>query len=568
MLIFVNVSSFGCVLTTTWNGAFWSNGTPNTITTAIINAPYVVNGIAPTVNFDCCDLVVNSFLQIDNNRFVTYQGDLRGTGNILVKSGGKLIPINDTSTCSNPNITVERITSVLKRYDYVYFSPPTDSSLISQTLAVWNSDRTFTLDGTYFIDLQTNYQEVFVSNIPDGQDDFDPSPWILADFSSNFIAGLGYPSMIVDGNFPRTEVVSFTGCINTGIIQVPLKTSGNPVAMLYNPNIVGNPYSASILADSFIIDNLPNISGTLYFWTHTNTLSSSYSGLEQLNFNIQDYSSYNLSGGIASSFGGITPNGFIPSCQGFLVYSEIENSNVVFKPSYMAAGYPNSGNFYRFRDENLNAKLKLSFMDNVVTDGVYKQILINYDPNTSLQYDKGWDAKVPIPNQPLKFYTLGDYEIEARGGFVYGDVVQLGYSSYVSGQFKIQLDSMEGIENVYLLDNYLNISHNLSTPYVFSSETGTFNDRFELHYSETLNSTSIDKDDSLLMSIPNPTKDIINIYGLKSKPVKISLYNILGREIYIKNIYDNGMLTINLSDLSNGIYILKLENNKLKLIKE
>jgi hypothetical protein len=561
----VNIISVGCN-TTTWNGSSWSNGTPNTVTTAIINAPYTVNGISPTVNFDCCNLVVNSTLQINNNRFVTFQGDVSGTGNIIVKSGGKLVPVNESSTCNLTNITVERITSTLKKFDYVYFSSPTKNTQISQTLANWNSDRTYTFDGIDFIDVQTNYQGTFISNIPDGQDDFDPSPWNLVTFSSNFITGLGYPSMIVNGSFPRTETVSFNGCINTGVITTPLKISGNPTALLYNPNIIGNPYSSSILADSFIIDNLPNISGTLYFWTHTNTLSNVYSGLEQFNFNIGDYSSYNLSGGVSSSFGGLTPNGFIPSCQGFLVYADIANTNAVFKPSYMAAGYPNSGNFYRLNGDSIYTRVRLNLLDNTVVNRLFKQILINYNSDTSLQYDKGWDAKLPLYNQPLKFYTVGDYEIEARGDFDYSDVVSLGFSTYISSEFKIQVDSKENIQNIYLLDTYLNVFHDLQIPYIFISEAGTFDDRFKIYYTTSLG--NVDLQDIELKIVPNPTKGITSIYGIKTNPTILEVFDIFGRNVDVVSTYVNGIINIDLSQVASGMYIVKLNNQKLKIIKE
>lgn len=559
----VNIVTIGCA-TTTWNGISWSNGSPNATTTAIINAPYIVNGTSPTVNFDCCNLVVNSTLQINTGRFVTFQGDVSGTGNILVKSGGKLVPVNDSSTCNNSNITVERTTSQLKKFDYVYFSSPTKNTLIGQTLSNWNPDRTFTFNGTDFIDIETNYQGTTISNISDGQDDADPSPWVLSDFTSTFLPALGYPSMIVNGTFPRTETVLFKGCINTGIVTTPLKISGNPIALLYNPNIVGNPYSSSILADSFIIDNVPNISGTLYFWTHTGTLSNLYSGLEQFNFSMGDYSSYNLSGGISSSFGGMIPNGFIPSCQGFLVNADIPNTDLVFKPSYMAAGYPNTGNFYRDSNSSIYTRFRLDLSDNNVEGGLFKQILINYNSDSSLEYDKGWDSKIPVYNQPLKFYTLGDYEIEARGDFDYSDVVSLGYYTYINSQYKLEVNSKENIQNIYLLDTYLNVLHNLDMPYIFSSEVGTFNDRFKLYYNSTLNI----KNNSIkqFKIIPNPNNGIFTIYTKGINQHNIQMYDLSGREIKFEtNIKDNS-IQIKMNQTSQSIYILKIDGNSFKIL--
>lgn len=543
-----------CVNSTTWNGSTWSNGAPNVTTTAIINGTYNNN-----ISFDCCDLVVNAPLQINNNRFVTFQNDISGSGTVTVKSGGKLIPVNDFSTCNNSNITVERTTSTLNQYDYVYFSSPTKNTVIESTLGNWFTERTFHFDGQFFIDLETNYQGNFISNTPDGQDDSDPSPWIPASFGSVFTSALGYPSMIVNGTFPRTESVSFKGCINTGIIQTPLIISGNPTALLYNPNIVGNPYSSSILADSFIIDNLPNISGTIYFWTHTNGLSSSYSGLEQFNFIKGNYSSYNLSGGIASSFGGLVPNGFIPSCQGFLVYAE-NNASLVFKPSYMAAGYPNAGNFYR---SSPYTRYHLNLYD---SDSLYKQILINYNSDTTLDYDKGWDSKTHIYNEPLKFYTLGDYEIEARGDFEVDDAISLGMSTLVETDFTLSLSDLETIETVYLFDTYLGIWHNLEMPYTFHSEVGVFNDRFKIYYSPNL-STNTYKNEKLIV-FPNPTKNKCTIFLHNPKQCSIFAKDISGRLVDLKKEVLADRIIFDLADVSIGTYFINVNEKTVKIIKE
>lgn len=556
----VVVVNSGCA-TTTWNGIAWSNGNPNVNTTAIINAPYTVNGIAPTVNFDCCDLIVNSSLQINNNRFVTYQGSLSGSGSVVVKNNGKLIPALDTSTCSM-NVTVERTTPTLKKFDYVFWSSPVTNQLIGGSLANWNSDRTFTFNGAYFIDQETNYQGTFISNIQDGQDDADPSPWILANFGNSFQSGLGYPSMIISGIFPRTETVSFTGLLNTGIISTPLILSGNPTVQVYNPNIVGNPFSASIFLDTFIIDNLPNISGTVSFWTHTNTLSSSYSGLEQLNYSVGDYAEYNLSGGIASSFGGAIPNGFLPSCQGFYINAET-NSNLLFKPSYMASGYLNNG-FFRVSPYT---QYRINLYDaNVAINPLSKQILINYNSDTSLDYDKGWDSKLSILNEPLKLYSSEAYDIEARGDFDVDDVVRIGYKTAIESDFIISMQDLSVIENVYLYDLELGVEHNLTAPYTFHSLVGEFNNRFEIHYNSLL---SVKSDKKITFKvIPNPTNNICTIFFDNSKLSNTFVTEISGRVVDVKLQSFKDRIVVNLESVSIGTYLVNIDGNIIKVVKK
>lgn len=343
-----------------------------------------------------------------------------------------------------------------------------------------------------------------------------------------------------------------------------------PIALNYNPNIVGNPYSSSIFADTFIIENLPNISGTIYFWTHTNTLSS-YSGLEQLNFIIGDYASYNLSGGIStalpSAFGGIVPSGLIPSCQGFVVYSEVPNINLIFKPSYMAPSQANSGVFAPFyrKTNNTYTRYRLNLYDIDIEFGLFKQILVNYNSDTSLLYDKGWDAKLPIYNQPLKFYTINNtekYEIDARGDFDINDVVKLGYSSVISGMFEISVETVENIDNIYIRDN--GVLHSL--PYNFATEVGEFNDRFEIVYDSSLSLN--DNDSKLFRVVPNPTENICTIFFNDFNIVNsIDVYDVRGRGMDVKIEEYSDRFTINLELLDKGIYLVKVNDYTIKVVK-
>jgi len=555
---------------TTWNGTVWSNGSPNISTTAIINAPYTVNGVAPTVNFDCCDLIVNSTLQINSNRFVTYQGDLSGSGSVLVKSGGKLIPVNDTSTCTMNNVTVERTTSTLKKYDYVYWGSPVLNQSVSSSLAAWNFDRTFYFNGALFVDQETNYQGTFISNVPDGQADSEPSGWTDA-WGLNFIPAVGYASMIINGNFPRTETVSFTGKLNTGIITTPLILSGNPAAQVYNPVLVSNPFSAALLLDSFIIDNVPNITGTVYFWTHTNTLSAAYSGLEQLNYNILDYSLYNLSGGVASGYGGVVPSGFLPSCQGAVVYAE-NNNDLVIKPGYLAPGYLNSG---FLRTSSPLTQFRLNLFDADVDDNpLFKQILVNYNSDTDFNYNRAWDAKIAIYQEPLKLYTITNdekYVIDARGDFDVDDVITLGYSTAVTSHYVFDLNDWENISDpIYLYDRDLDVWHDLSStvPYSFYSPATTRNDRFEVHYYNPLSIGEF-ADGSQFKVVPNPTSGKVSVFFVVDlKNSRIFASDSAGREIQVKTEMFKDRINFDLSSFSAGIYFINIGSDTIKIVKK
>ncbi len=77
--------------------------------------------------------------------------------------------------------------------------------------------------------------------------------------------------------------------------------------------------------------------------------------------------------------------------------------------------------------------------------------------------------------------------------------------------------------------------------------------------------STIKKDVSLLL-FPNPTKDKLNInYTVENESgeLSISIYNMLGREVFQKELLDQqGSVRVKTTELSNGIYIVNLKSNQ------
>ncbi|MFC0605766.1 T9SS type A sorting domain-containing protein [Winogradskyella pulchriflava] len=82
---------------------------------------------------------------------------------------------------------------------------------------------------------------------------------------------------------------------------------------------------------------------------------------------------------------------------------------------------------------------------------------------------------------------------------------------------------------------------------------------------ETLEINDFDK--TGIKIFPNPTKDFLNFEGFNTASIQVSIYDILGKRVAQKTL-NNGE-ALNVSELSNGIYTLKI-NNELtsKFIKE
>lgn len=529
-----------CTNTTTWNGNGWSNGFPDSLKNAVIDGTY---DTANDGSIDCCSLFVSNqgYLTVNVGDYCNIYSNItvEPTGTLLVKSGGSLIP-NHINAVSSGIVNIERKTPSTKRFDYTYWSSPVSTTIGGALLPTkWEPNYTFTFNTPNFYDVETVYMSTFISNVPDGQDD-NQDTWTQTNIANSMIPGKGYASMVkslvTTGVYPRIETVTFSGHLNTGVINIPLQLSQNTATDFDDYNLIGNPYSSSINSNDFIDINISNISGTLYFWTHANTMSTSYSGLAQFNFSANDYAKYTKLGGINAVFGGKKPSNIIGSCQGFLVEAESTN-NLVFTPNLMSKAYVNTTavSFFRGNNNNNNNKRKLWLN---MTDGVlFSQQLIGYNSSSDLDYNKGWDSKIININVPLKFYSIEEdtkYDIQARGQFDDDDIVNLGYFSAVNSQFTIGIDQIDRIRDVYLFDRLLNVWHDLSQPYTFSTTTGEFNTRFFIQYE----SPDDENDENDKFS------NILN--------TKIDAYDLFGR--YLKTIEDN-----NLEELPSGqILILKI----------
>jgi hypothetical protein len=554
LLFFLNVNS----QTTTWNGVSWSSGIPNSTINAVIDGNFNTsnNGV-----IDCKNLTLNntSLLRIEIGDYCNVYGNITvaPTANLFVSSGGFLIPANVNAIFSG-EVSVERKTPSLKRYDYTYWSSPVVTTVGNSLLETnWQSSKIFTFNTSNFLDVETTYAGTFISNLPDGQDD-DGNVWTNSLLSDVMITGKGYATMVKSvplvGIYPRTEIVVFKGFLNTGIINIPLTLSQNTASDYDDYNLIGNPYSASISSNDFIDTNINNISGVLYFWTHSNTLSSNYTGLELLNFSKNDYAKYTKLGGVRAVFGGRLPSEVVGSCQGFLVEAE-NQANLTFTPSMMSVAYSNTTPISFFRN---NSDLEFNVRLNLYNLDFFSQQLIGYNSDTNLDYNKGWDSKIFNINVPLKFYSLEDFnlfDIQARGKFKKKDVVKLGYYSAVETQYTIEAETEGNVpDKLFLYDKLLNICHNLDAPYVFNTTIGKHEDRFELRYKK------IKKDDDKEILISNEGS-FFNIVSEEVKFTNVKVYDFTGTLIREMN---GNWLELKIDDLPKGIYIFQINiDNKV-----
>jgi hypothetical protein len=534
--------------TTTWDGLKWSNGLPNSSTKIIFDGNRIISN-----NLYGCSCQVNSGknISVTNNANVSLLNnlDVLGTATMTFANNTSLLQKNST-IANTGNILYNRLTTPYEKFDYEYWSTPVSNP--AMTLPVLNVPfANWRLNSAYKYSPENYNDDLLNDGYDDTGDDWSAiTPTTVLEPAKGYAIMAPTASVVFAPN--ATANVTFDGIPNNGDIAIPLVLS-NGVYPNGNYNLIGNPYPSAIDADNFINSNLANISGSLYFWTHVGDLSAANPGIFPANYNSDDYAIYNLLGGVgtraALTAGATTiPNGKIASGQGFFVKASANNP-AVFNNSMRILGSNNQ--FFRSQnpivandnsfDESPISKnrLWLNLENNL---GVFSQQLIGYVPETSLDFDKGYDGLYSKTSNYINFYSYLNnqdsdlYKIQSRGIFQDSDVIKLGYFSSVAGDFKISIDQAEGIlndesTNIYVQDNLTNTIHNLKTSdYNFTTSVGDFNDRFLLRYTNAnLANTNFELNVNDLIVYKNDQN--INIISTKTDLKEVQIFDIRGRLI-------------------------------------
>lgn len=476
-----------------WNGS-WS-AAPS-ITTAI----EVQSDLTLSADLTVCSCQVKNTARLTVNEGfnLTVKGKVTvdPTATMVVQNNASLIQIDDIQ--NQGNVEVHRNSSMLKRLDYTIWSSPVDNQ---QLLAF--SPLTVT---TRFYEYRTatdNYGTIAPEN--------------------NFETGKGY--LIRTPNNHPTVATSyqgvFTGTPHNGTINK---------ALVYGQggsyNGVGNPYASPIRINDFIDANSATIEGTIWAWRKSNDYTqSSYSVITKFGYVA------NAAPGGENTYA-IDPHGVINTGQGFIVKAKAAG-NLVFTNA-MRSG--NSSNQF-FRQAQADAsKFRVNITD---ANGSYNQAMIGYTADATEDYDNGMDGRSLVDNN-INIYSLqgeNKLTIQARSEFTATDVVLMGYKANAAGTYTFTLADTEGLftgnQAVYLVDNVEGIATNLKLhAYTFTTEAGTFNERFKIAYSTT----------TLDTETPELTQNSVIIYGTEGKlnvtsgePMKsVTAYDILGRELLNK----------------------------------
>ncbi|GGW68285.1 hypothetical protein GCM10008085_20260 [Winogradskyella epiphytica] len=508
--------------------------------------------------------------------------NVENTGVFNIKNSASLIQINDLTTKPNSgNVHVQRAPkddfSPVDNLNYVYWSSPVKGfnvgNISPNTSAslIWQWIPTITENGS------------------GNHGDWQNATGTMIDGTGYIVRGLsGTPTVLP----PATTIpvsnntALFTGVPNNGEIVVPINR-GNYTGLDYigngntataqddNWNLLGNPYPSSISANKFVNLN-SHISGTIYLWPHTALPSAAnndpFYGDYGLNYD-NIYIEHNPTGTIPPTVGDLN----IASGQAFMVLMMDTaglSESVLFNNSLRDKSQANNS-FYR-QEVDTPEKHRI-WLDLAGSDNKGHTLLVGYIANATNDYDRLYDG-YNFLNQPTNFYSLigeSTYSIQGRAlPFSQDDTIPLGFTISENDSFTIGINTIDGLfestnQGIFLEDTYMNIIHDLRiAPYSFKSDAGTYNDRFILRYTNAALSIA-DQQTLNNLSITAPNNSYIKVSSDNNLIKSVSVFDVLGRELFSNDSINNSDFILNNMALSKGTYVVKatLENGIQKVEK-
>ncbi|RZJ73283.1 T9SS sorting signal type C domain-containing protein [Flavobacterium sp.] len=535
----------------TYNGTW--NGTPSQYTPIVVSANLTISS---NITVCACQVTNNAVITVQPNATLIVQREviIDPNANIIVENTGSVVQIEDSA--ANTGIaTVKRNSAPMKNFDFTYWSSPVQGQTLHNLSPLTRFDKYYSFNPV------TNAWVTHVNGVQ-----------VMA-------PGLGYivrapldwsVTNAVGGRYPAT----FIGTMNSGIISTPFNKGAGTF------NLIGNPYPSAIDIDLFLTDpaNSNLVNGTIYLWTHNTAVSASTPGGAQYNYTADDYAKYNLTGGVRTAnpsiSGGAEPTGKVASGQGFFIETRAGlangNYNVSFRNAMRVANQ--NGQFFRpAADQSLSTtqteglEKHRAWLSLHNADGAYDQMLVGYIESATNEKDRLFDGEIFNGGNFVSMYTiLGTAKLSIQGRalpFDVNDVIPVGYKSSVAGTFTITLEHFDGLfdnQNVYLLDKSDMSYHNLSeAEYSFTTATGTFNARFELHFQTSALGVGDHTPDANTVYIVKNDKHI-EVSSGNYNMTNIAIYDLTGKLVYDKKDINATLFSTKDMNIAAQVLIVKV----------
>ncbi len=522
------------VNSTTWtsaSGGSWDNGAPTATTAAVIEFDYTSTG-----DLNACSLTVtnNAVVLISSGDSVNLNGSLTvdSGSSFTLENNANLLQGGTTNTNSG-DITVKRNSSALIRQDYTLWSAP----VASQNLLAFSPSTLATRFYTYST-TANQYSAVVPS-------------------TTDFATATGY-LIRMPNNHPSTATVwagAFAGVPNNGDYGFSMVDNG--VGQRFNA--VGNPYPSPIDATAFVgnTTNAANTTGTLYFWRKTNNAAS------------PSYCSWTTGGFVTNSEAQVfDPNDVIQTGQGFFVEASGSGTSLVFDNTMRTDDHANQF----FRNQNTIERNRI-WLNATNAEGLFSQTLVGYMTGATNAIDYAIDGKY-INDGPIALTSIIDNEkfvIQGRSlPFDVTDSVPLEFKATTAGNYTIAIDHVDGLflgeQAIYLRDLLMGVDHDLkAAAYSFTSDAGTFSERFEIVYQSTLSVANPNFENGVVVYSKNKVIEINA--GLESM-ASVRVIDIRGSVVaHLKDVNAN-TLSIPLSQIGNQVLIVQITGTNGKTVSK
>lgn len=314
-------------------------------------------------------------------------------------------------------------------------------------------------------------------------------------------------------------------------------------------NLIGNPFPCSVSWDSIDAGNKNNVDDAIWIWSGT----------------AGNYGAY--VGGAGSGTNGVS--NYIASNQAFWVHATVAGATLRIEEedkSEVDAVFVKSGYVHH------NLHIELNSTINTFKD----EIVIGKNPTASNSMDQKDAFKLfsPLPAAP-QFYMIYDSAFLSINTFQDFErkKILLGMEIPTAGNYTLQfknLEQVEGISCLLLEDKFTGYIHDIisENSYTFSSDNGTFDNRFVLHLSSKYTNEPSDLCADITASVPdivpsrlkvhpNPSSvGFIQIDG-QDQMTGAMIMDLSGRQIEWVDI--NAVeTTLTTSHLPNGVYFLRV----------
>lgn len=467
----------------------------------------------------------------DNESSITINGNLINNGQVTVSNGASLIT---NGSITGTNFMINRVTT---------FNQSTGKySIVGSPI----EDANFSSLGSNSIVYGYDPTELYNQGVNDGLDRFK-TPSELG--QTEMGVGQGYFSAFTgDGN----GEVTFTGKPNTGDISIPLtftNLTGTGEDTFEGFHLVSNPYPSSIHFETWYNAQFTDfINGSIYLWDDDNTAGNRGTN--------GDYIAVNLLGNTDSNNGGLSKwDGYIRSAQGFFV--QIETSlSIKFNNEMRVVGNSDSGGYYRTAKRSA---IKLSLSNGVSQSAM----VVGFADDATIAIDKKYDA-IMMGGVSSKIYSLINELPYAIQGLPaqFAEVVSIGFETELSGEHILSVTDFSINGDVYLIDHQTGNQVLLteSSTYMFTSEAGVFNDRFQLSFGYESIVSGLDDENNGIYSY---SKNWITHVVLKDKTIDQANFRLLdlnGKVVRASfGKVTNSQWMVNTSGLKAGVYIVSVE---------